>query len=81
MGIFMKIARSRQRLSRMFGLTGAAEQLAFCDEAEVMAAEARCMSCEEPEACERFLASGAKHGAAPAYCRNREMIERLTADL
>jgi hypothetical protein len=79
MGIFSKIMRSRERMSRMFAQTGAAEKFALCDEAVVLAAQGRCLSCEEPVACEQFLETGGRHRSPPSYCRNREMIERLTA--
>lgn len=48
---------------------------------EVRGAVLRCMACESNEICSHWLDAHAETGAdaAPDYCRNRALLERLQA--
>jgi len=80
MGLLAKLVGANQRMSRMFALTGADRQIASIGEAEIRSAQARCASCTDTDACERFLETSGPFAVRPAYCRNRALIDRLTAE-
>ncbi|MEZ5912751.1 MAG: DUF6455 family protein [Paracoccaceae bacterium] len=68
---------------RMAEAAGADLAAALADgrlsEGELRNAIYRCTGCDEPGACEDWLASheGEKPGATPGYCRNSAMFARL----
>jgi hypothetical protein len=79
MGFIQKLSGAAGRMSRMLRLTGAAKGLASLEEASFRSAQMRCLSCQDTEACEKFLAEAAPGSPPPAYCKNKELIERLSA--
>lgn len=84
MGFFKSIARRADLVGRMAETVGADVVPAMG--AEEIAAQAwrnaviRCASCTHDAECTAFMdaaeASGS-HPAAPAYCRNKGMLDRL----
>ena len=72
-------ANLMEAMIRKLGLSGQIRRLP--DTAQVMGNAAhRCLNCEQPDACQEWLARENSPHHAPAYCRNREFFERIIAE-
>ncbi len=69
-----------EAMIRKLGLTGKMRRLP--DSEQVMQnAGRRCLTCDGPDACQEWLARENSRQSAPAYCRNRDLFERVIAEI
>jgi hypothetical protein len=71
-------ANLMEAMIRKLGLTGKMRRLPDSDKVMLNAAH-RCLTCEGPDACQEWLARENSPQSAPAYCRNRDLFERVIA--
>lgn len=84
MGVFDFFTRLTSRadlMDRMMRKLGLAEEMKqLPDHAGVYRRAAnRCLSCDQPDACEEWLNANTDPASAPPFCRNSELFDRVLA--
>lgn len=78
MAIWSRFLRHVDLMSRMFVKTGAVgDSFALADEASIKQAIIRCQACQSESDCASFLKVAADGEAAPDFCLNKALIDRL----
>lgn len=77
--IFTRLTKQADLMDAMIKKLGVGEEIwSLPDHAGVLRRAAnRCLTCDEPEACEHWLAHEANPDEAPAFCRNHDLFERV----
>ncbi|MAY63801.1 MAG: hypothetical protein CML29_16485 [Rhizobiales bacterium] len=73
-------ANLMEAMIRKLGLTGKMRRLPDTEQVMENAAK-RCLTCEGPDQCQEWLARENSPQHAPAYCRNRDLFERVIAGI
>lgn len=83
MSLYRRMMRQADLVEQMIDTVGLRDALQERpDHANVLSrAASRCMMCDEPSACRRWLAEHDSADEAPPYCRNHAMFERLKRDI
>lgn len=79
LGAFRKVIRHADMLEGMIARVGVREAMSEVPHgAEVKRrALARCMTCDEPDACEVWLDEHVSADETPHFCRNHDLLARL----
>lgn len=78
MKIWGRFLRHMDMMSQMFAKTGAAgDSLAFSSEGSLKQAIVRCQACRAESECRDYLATAKDGEAAPDFCNNKALIDRL----
>lgn len=80
---FERIFKHLDLMDRMMDTVGVTDRLKSLPNAAnvLRRASARCRTCTETGDCSAFLDSHDRAGAAPEYCRNHELFERLKREI
>lgn len=67
------------QMGDMLQITGTmkAFERGHCEEAELEPAVIRCLNCESPDVCKRWLAKAENESAAPSFCPNATQFNTL----
>ena len=77
--IFSRLTHQADLMDAMMTKLGVTEKMSeLPDHAGVLRrAAARCMTCEKPDACSRWLAHESQPDEAPDFCKNHDLFERV----
>lgn len=77
--IFSRLTRQADLMDAMMKKLGVADKMwQLPDHAGVLRRAAnRCLTCDQPEACQDWLAHEAAPNEAPGFCRNHDLFERV----
>ncbi|MBO6553093.1 MAG: hypothetical protein JJ926_04650 [Roseitalea sp.] len=83
LAMYRRMIRKADLMEKMIDTVDARDALqSRADHANVLRRAAnRCMTCAEPDACEKWLAGHDRAEEAPGYCRNHDLFERLKHDI
>ena len=78
MAIWSRFLRHVDLMSRMFAKTGAVgDSFALAEESSIKQAIIRCQACRSENDCANFLGGAPDGEAAPDFCLNKALIDRL----
>ena len=81
--IFSRLTKQADLMDAMMTKLGVADEIRnLPDHAGVLRRAAnRCLTCDQPDSCQHWLAHESNPDEAPSFCRNHDLFERVLSNV